>query len=230
MSQITSWFRLNVDWHESEWLAELPWEVRAVWPIVLGHVKQNGRGGICRQPITARFCAAYDIPVTVVTALCNAAERDGALRIFDGNWEITHWEEYQQEDPTNADRQRRFREKKRAEKAKSEPEQPPTASVGDECNALRNGIDVTRYGVTPTLQDNTLQDNTENRRGKLQVSRRENSGHSDGNTAVSAPFQPNGNQERNRKPLLGGRSPTTEEDKAELERIRAERRQGKVQL
>lgn len=160
MSQITVWFRLNVDWHESAWLAELPWEVRAVWPVVLGHVKQNGRGGICRQPITARFCAAYDIPVTVVTALCNAAERDGALRICDGNWEITHWEEYQREDPSNTERQRRHREKKRAEKSKSEPEQPPLAPADEDSNALRNGGHDPITQITPTVQDSTVQDNT----------------------------------------------------------------------
>ncbi len=196
MSQITIWFRLIVDWHESAWLAELPWEVRAVWPVVLGHVKQHGRGGICRQPITARFCAAYDIPVTVVTALCNAAERDGALRVTDGNWEITHWEAYQREDPTNTERQRRHREKKRAEKGKSEPEQPQLDPEESDRNALRNGCHDPITQITPTVQYNTVQDNTrqENSAKPSKVSREPPpEPRSKKKPKGSAPIQPNGN-------------------------------------
>ena len=163
MGQVSEWVRLNVDWHESRWLAKLPWEVRAIWPILLCHVKNKGRGGVCREPIPERFCGYYDIPITAYNALLEAAVSDGALRIVEGDIEVTHWSTYQSSDPTNVERQQRHRDKKRKEKEATnaaiqpdiEPE-PPNNNGADraetEHNALRN------QNVTRTVQDKTIQD------------------------------------------------------------------------
>jgi hypothetical protein len=141
MSLLSDWFRLNVDWHESEWLAALPWGVRAIWPLILGHVKANGRGGVCREPITSRFCAQYDIPLEAYNALRNAAVTDGALRVADGDWVVSNWEDYQKEDPTNAERQRRHRERKKARTGSNDAE--TKAPQGQQEAVTRYVTDVT---------------------------------------------------------------------------------------
>jgi hypothetical protein len=126
MPNTSLWFRLNVDWHESPWLAALPWEVRAVWPVLLGHIKQHGHRGSIRTPIPSRFCAQYDLPESSYSALIAAATEDGALRIVtDSNGKslrvtesvtvVTHWEDYQYGEPlSNAERQKRYRDKTRS--------------------------------------------------------------------------------------------------------------------
>lgn len=136
MSVLADWFVLAVDWYESDWLIDLPWEVRAVWPVILGYVKHHGRGGVCKAPKIERFAEIHRIPVDACNALRNAAVTDGALRVTDGDWVIYNWNDYQKEDPSNAERQRRHREKKKRSKCPFEPTQPPETADN---NALRNG-------------------------------------------------------------------------------------------
>lgn len=112
MSAEARWVRLNVDWDESRWLAALPWHVRAAWPLVLCYVKKNGTGGRCREPIAARWAGAHDMPEEVITALLAASIASGALLIEDEHWVIAKWDEYQRPDTTNAERQKRFKERR----------------------------------------------------------------------------------------------------------------------
>jgi len=126
------WIRLNVDWHESKWLAALPWHVRAVWPVIITHVKVNGTGGRCKAPLLERFAGGYDIPNDTVTALVTAANASGALRNEDDMWIIENWDLYQGVDASNRDRQKSWREKRKAENSGSNrPENAP--------NSARNG-------------------------------------------------------------------------------------------
>lgn len=115
MSAESRWLRLSVDWHASDWLTELPWPVRAVWPAFLAYVKQVGTAGKCKIPPMTRFAGGLDIPAEYITALLCAAETHGALRIEDGHWIITKWEKYQPSDNTNAERQKRHRQKKQVQ-------------------------------------------------------------------------------------------------------------------
>ena len=81
-------------------------------------------------------------------------------------------------------------EKKRAGKAKSEPEMATSAPAEGVSNALRNDDDVTRYGVTPTIQYNTRPDNSAK---PSKVSREQPEPRSKKKPKGSAPNQPNGN-------------------------------------
>jgi hypothetical protein len=108
------WVRLNVDWDGSEWLAALPWHVRAAWPVILCYIKREGRDGKAKTPILSRLAGGHDIPLEVITALSNAAIENGALIVADGHWIIAKWDVYQKPDATNADRQKRYKERQSA--------------------------------------------------------------------------------------------------------------------
>lgn len=142
------WFSLECDWDESKWLAQLPWPSRAIWPLIIGRVKLHGRGGVCNAPDLERFARSHDIPVDALRELLEAAEVDNALLVTDETWTVTNWDFYQNLDPTNAERQRRFKEKKRAEKQAFEPKQStsPPPSNGD--NALCNASNYTEQNRT----------------------------------------------------------------------------------
>jgi hypothetical protein len=107
------WFKLNANFDESEWLANLPPLPRLIWPLVLGHVKVHGFKGICKAPNLTRWCAGKDIPKDALDQLVEAAIADGAMVIENGEWVIPNWAEYQSVDETAYERIKRFREKKR---------------------------------------------------------------------------------------------------------------------
>ena len=106
------WFRLDVAWHESKWLAALPWSSRSVWPILIGYVKANGMKGRCRAPIVARMAAGHDIPTECVEECVRAAFDHGAIREDAGFWIVDKWDEYQSPDDSK-ERVSRFRNKKK---------------------------------------------------------------------------------------------------------------------
>jgi len=112
MAKDARWVRLNVGWDESSWLEDLPWAVRAVWPVILCHVKVFGSSGRCPVPSWARFAGGHDIPADLVKALVEAATADGALLIEDGYMTVSNWNAYQGAEST--DRVAKLREKKKA--------------------------------------------------------------------------------------------------------------------
>jgi len=138
MAKDSRWVRLNVGWDESTWLEELPWAVRAVWPIILCHVKVFGSAGRCPVPSWARFARGHDIPSEFVNALVEAATADGALIIEDGYMTVSNWNAYQGSD--SAERVKSHRERR----AKT-----------DDVTERNNGVTgVTLQGVTS--DDETL--------------------------------------------------------------------------
>lgn len=110
MAKDARWVRLNVGWDESSWLEDLPWAVRAVWPIILCHVKVFGSAGRCPVPSWARFAGGHDIPAEFVNALIDAATADGALAIEDGYMTVANWNTYQGSD--SAERVKSHRERR----------------------------------------------------------------------------------------------------------------------
>lgn len=105
------WIRLDVLWEESEWLHELDGTASGCWPRLLCMVKRDGVAGECRRPSTRRLSEMWRVPATAIQSLESAAIVAGALKIEDGGWVVVKWAEYQDYDPTNAERQRRFRAK-----------------------------------------------------------------------------------------------------------------------
>jgi len=153
MATDSYWFRLSSRWHESDWLADLDWPVRAIWPLVLGFVGKNGKEGICKAPNLRRFASAHDVPIEYVTAFFDVVTRDRcdrALVIHDGEWIVTHWDEYQKVDKTYNERQQRRRAKLKEEAAKGfEPD-----VTRDHRDVTLNSHDVTG-DVTPSCHATT---------------------------------------------------------------------------
>jgi len=123
------WIRLDVNWDDSDWLADLPWAVRAVWPLILAHVKTMGTGGVCEAPNTRRFCAAHDVPQECVEALLEGAVAHGAMEVGQ-TWRIVRWADYQRSE--SYERVQRFRQ--RTAEQHTEPE-PETACNDDQDDA-----------------------------------------------------------------------------------------------
>jgi hypothetical protein len=147
------WFRLSSRWHESEWLADLDWPVRAVWPLILGFVGKNGKEGICKAPSLRRFASAHDVPLEYVNAFFDAVTRDKcdrALLVHEGDWIVTKWDEYQKVDRTANERQQRRRAKIKQELIYGiEPD-----VTRDNRDVTQNTDDVTR-DVTPSCRATT---------------------------------------------------------------------------
>lgn len=106
------WIRLDATWHESKWLADLPWASRAAWPLVLGHIKVSGIGGRCRAPLIGRLAAGLDVPVECLEECIRAAIEHGAMTEQDGEWTVVKWHEYQTPDDS-AERVARHRNARR---------------------------------------------------------------------------------------------------------------------
>lgn len=108
------WIRLDATWEDSEWLDALDGTAAGCWPRILCMMKRDGIGGRCRRPAPAVLARRWRVPVEAVVALEAAAIADGALAIEDDEWICTGWADYQDVDPTAAQRKRRERERKKA--------------------------------------------------------------------------------------------------------------------
>lgn len=126
------WLRLHVNWDETTWLADLPWPVRACWPILLGHMKLNGRGGRCPAPSMRRLAAAHDIPIECLESLIAAAVAAHALVVSDDSWHIPSWSVEHGSEST--DRVRAHRQRNN---------QPAVCNVTREDETGRNDCNVT---------------------------------------------------------------------------------------
>lgn len=145
MSRDARWFRLNVRWHESAWLAELDWPTRAVWPLILEFVKLHGKGGVCDAPVLSRFASGFDVPVCNVTSVTGAAcsGDDPAMVIRDGKWIIVKWSIYQGAECA---------ERVRKHRAKKDLNLSPTSPPDD---VTLHGV-TSRYGPLPCHATETM--------------------------------------------------------------------------
>lgn len=151
------WIRVDVNWDESEWIADLEPAAQLAWVKLLAYVKTNGIRGHVRAPKERIFARLTAIPIDSVRAMLEAAREDGALSDEGEDWVVTNWSKYQEPDKTAAVRQRRRRaqepgnaslapKKSRRDTGKSRRDMPESRRK----NALsRPGHGVTRH-ATPT--------------------------------------------------------------------------------
>ncbi len=121
---------------------------------MLQFVKLYGRRGgiINRDYFNVRGLARYNIPQEAWDEMLAAAENSKAIAISDAGITINNWNRYQQ-DPTIADRVRKYREKHVTD-----------VTVTPECNgcnADRTGRDGTLTGQDTTREDNNTDSCTE---------------------------------------------------------------------
>lgn len=106
------WIRLNIDFHLSSWLVTLSAEARLAWVMLLCYVKSNGIGGAAKEIDSLTASRLWFVGEESVRQMLIAADKSGALRTVDGEWQVVKWKQYQG-DETAADRQRRFKERKK---------------------------------------------------------------------------------------------------------------------
>ncbi len=138
------WIRLDVNWDDSAWLADLPWPVRAVWPLILAHVKTMGSGGVCEAPNMRRFCAAHDVPQECVEAFLDGAHRAGAMNVEGSEWTVVKWRTYQESDSAERMRRMRLRNNPSPEEAAqheaSQPEQDEEVTNTGACDVTARNV------------------------------------------------------------------------------------------
>lgn len=140
------WFRVDSDWWMTEWLVCLSAEARLAWILLIGHVKANGERGRAKSLSPQVAARVWMIGEESVRQLLIAAENAGAITKDDGDWVVTKWRDYQT-DPTHAERQAEYRERKKT----------LTTSDSDVTSRDSHSRHVTE--VTLTGQDRTLQEN-----------------------------------------------------------------------
>lgn len=109
---MSRWIRLDVGFDDADWVFTLSEGSQLAWVKLLCYVKRDGIGG--RAKIMSPMVAAkrWGVGEESVEKMIRAAEKDGAIVTSGGEWEVTGWTKYQdQHDPSNAERQRRYREK-----------------------------------------------------------------------------------------------------------------------
>ncbi len=90
-------------------------DVIAVWAVMLEDAAKKEHWGTCTKDAKYIALVLRWWPDEVQNTLL-AMEKHGLITINDGNIDITNWDKYQRfskNDPTNAERQRRYRENKR---------------------------------------------------------------------------------------------------------------------
>lgn len=146
--------RLDTMWSASEWISTLSAEARLVWVELLCYVKNAGRDGKAKALHPEIAARMWFLGAESVRQLLIAAERHGALRVEGSNWVVVKWAAYQG-DPTNAERQSRFRERqvtpsnalrnarnteKEKEKEKDTEREPPKPPKGGSTLSGLNGV------------------------------------------------------------------------------------------
>lgn len=120
MSKNSLWIRENVDWMFSDWLFVLSAESRLAWNQLLCYCKAYGRkGGICPKRPPLVLARQWAIGEESVSQMILAARNAGALVETDDEWTLTGWDKYQNPDPTNAERQARYKENKKEQVTES---------------------------------------------------------------------------------------------------------------
>lgn len=106
------WIRLDVDFDDTPWLFCLSAESQLAWLKLLCYTKRSGIGGRVKALSSIVAAKKWGVGEESVTKLLQAAVLDGALQLDGSDWVITKWADFQEPDNTNAERQRRFRERK----------------------------------------------------------------------------------------------------------------------
>lgn len=107
------WIRVNIDFDDSPWLFVLSAESQLAWLKLLCHVKRDGSRGECKALSTIVAAKKWGVGEESVAKLLQAAVSDGAMSLEDGLWRVTSWARFQEPDQTNAERQRRHRERQK---------------------------------------------------------------------------------------------------------------------
>lgn len=105
------WFRLDMDWDESDWILALDGYSASLWPRLLTWVKKRGVNGRCRIKSNASLATIWKVSEATVARLIDAALKDGALTIDGDAWVVANWELYQNPDPTASERKRKQRQR-----------------------------------------------------------------------------------------------------------------------
>lgn len=104
--------RLDIGWSYEEWLCVLSAESRLVWVGLLCYAKGYGANGRVKTIPTSQLAAMLFVGEESTRQLLRAATTAGALSVVDGHWVVANWQR-DQGDATNADRQRRFKAKRK---------------------------------------------------------------------------------------------------------------------
>lgn len=146
-----SWYAMAVKWWADEDVeAACPW----AWPFVLDAIKAGDGLASERALSDARLVRAAGLDGVVAVAGRSILDRFIAVGLIvetDGGFTARSWSEYQRQDESKRERQRRWREKRRLGDA-SETSRDDSATHGE-----RNG-DVAE---TATVQYSTVQDSTD---------------------------------------------------------------------
>jgi hypothetical protein len=103
------WIRLDVGWSDSDWIGALEPGGRLAWVELLAYTKRDGSAGIVKALTPAAFARKIRVSTEDVSAMLEAARSDGALIDDDGSWIVANWPEFQETDPTAAERMRKYR-------------------------------------------------------------------------------------------------------------------------
>ncbi len=142
------WIRLNVDFDDQPWLFVLSSDAQLAWVKLQCHMKRDGVRGTCNAMAPMVAARRWGVGEEHVVKMLQAAIKAEVLISTGESWSIVAWAE-DQEDTTNADRQKRFR-------SKNKPVEPVTES-----NALRNDEPLTsvtdcRVTETPTETETVI--------------------------------------------------------------------------
>lgn len=158
------WMKLYVGWHESDWLSVLAAESRLCWILLLERVKTHGDGGSLKKSNYDDLARRWNVGVENIRTMVKAAVRDGAIDEDETHWHVSGWSEYQ-EDRTNADRQKRYRERQKesgktlqsvtdnALRQKSYRDRKKRNESGSDNGALRNDRNVTTRGEERRIEE-----------------------------------------------------------------------------
>ena len=104
------WIRLDVNWEDTEWLADLTGCEAGCWPRLLCIAKQSGIRGTVSIPSIRVLANRWRVDVEDIENMRDAAISAGAIEVDGKVWTICSWDEYQP-DMTNRKRQQKHRDR-----------------------------------------------------------------------------------------------------------------------
>ena len=120
------WIRLDTTWDSSKWVAALPAPSQLAWIKLLCYMKAHGDSRSVKSLPLEVASRQWTVTKTAVSRMLESAIADGALIASGGEWVVTGW--HRQTDTTQADRARRYRQRKKEDTA---PSRSVTAEARD---------------------------------------------------------------------------------------------------